>query len=93
MNLKIDTKEFGFIPSWVVAVYWKRGKWRVYEQSAYKFKGKNFRDNLIKEVSAAKRVRPDSVKIGTLPDFIDITVDILHIYKGKPKNIIYPKKC
>lgn len=91
MKLKVEAKEYGFKWNDVCILYWKRGKWRIYQKSSFPFYGKNFREDVIKEVCSEMRVSPDAVMLGTM-EFLTFDVDVLDIYRGKPREIVYPKR-
>ena len=81
VKIGIDSSEFGFRWNDIVALYWKRGKWRIYEKSAYTFSTKK-RDSLINEVASEKRVKKSDVMIGTVEKLI-VDVDIICMSKKR----------
>jgi len=58
IDMIIDAKHYGFKSNYTVALYYKAGEWRIYEEASY-----TSTKGLIEEVMCTKRVKRDKVKL------------------------------
>lgn len=78
MKQTVGAKECGYTGNDLVVLYYKSGKWRVYNDDNYDLRKHSHRFAAIEDVCYTKHVKPENVAIGRISSLIvDVPMEFL----------------